>query len=378
MFVTPELAVGGFERVLANVLPALDRGKVATSLVCVGPEWEQFPALEAAGIRCVALRPFGGPMRPYARLVSVIRSERPDVVVTLGIIHRGSTRARVAAMIAGVKIQAVWLHGLPLESAGMRARLADSLRRLGDRSLIPWTHRYLGVAAAQRRFMTDEFHYPAEKIRIIPNGVDPDLFDVTPERDALAEFGMPPGNVVGIVARLDRVKDHSTLLRAFRIVVDGIPAARLLVVGDGPVRQNLVDLCEELGLRGHVRFTGTRPDVPRLLRSVDVVALASYSEAFPMALLEAMASARPVVATDVGGVSEIVVDRLSGYLVPPRDPLALAAGLMELLSSPERARRMGLVGRARIETELNLANSVAKMQTALVELAATDLLRKAR
>lgn len=378
MFVMPRLSVGGCERVLSTLLPELDRDKLAASLVCVGPEWEQFSSLEAKGISCIALDTFGGSLRAYARLVGVIRSERPDVVVTLGIIHRGSTRARMAAMIAGVKRQAVWLHGLPRESVGVRARFTDSLRRLSDRWLIPWTHGCLGVAEAQRRFMTDELHYPAHKVRIIPNGVDPGIFDITSDRQALVEFGIPPGRVVGIVARLDPIKDHSTLFRAIRILVDEMPGVQLLVVGDGPARANLENLCDELGIAGHVHFVGTRSDVPRLLRAVDVVALSSYSEAFPMALLEAMASARPVIATDVGGVNEIVVDRLSGYLVPPRDPVALAAGLRELLSSPERARRMGLVGRARIETELNLANNVAKMQIALTEMAATTQPRKAR
>jgi glycosyltransferase involved in cell wall biosynthesis len=130
-----------------------------------------------------------------------------------------------------------------------------------------------------------------------------------------------------------------------------------------------VQLTEKLGLGGNVVFAGTRSDVDRLLPLLDVFALASRTECFPMALLEAMAVGRPAVCTDVGGVSEILEDAVTGYTVPPRDPAALADRLLELLTDPARAELMGNAGRRRLEAEFTLDRSVRNAEAAFEETA---------
>jgi glycosyltransferase involved in cell wall biosynthesis len=243
------------------------------------------------------------------------------------------------------------------------------VRRTLDRALIGWTSGYFGVAEAQRRYLVDELGYPDDKIRIIHNGVDPALFDVNTDRGVLAEFGFTEGDpVVGILAGLRREKDHSTLLRAARIVINEMPRVRFLIIGDGPLRPQLEALCTELRITSNVHFGGARSDVARLLRAIDVFTLTSTTECFPISVLEAMACARPAVCTAVGGIPEMVSQGETGYLVPLKNPHQLAARLASLLSDPQTAHRMGRAGRARIEAEFNLDRSVEAAQTAIEDI----------
>ena len=167
-------------------------------------------------------------------------------------------------------------------------------------------------------------------------------------------------------------KDHANFLRAARLVVDRVPDAKFLVVGDGPMRPEIERLVRELDLDDCVVLTGSRSDVPDLLRAIDVFVLSSYTvECFPNALLEAMAAGRPAVCTAVGGVPEMIEEPETGYLVPPRDPDALADRLVHILSDSELAHRMGRAARARVEALFSLRASVAATEHALDELVST-------
>ena len=232
------------------------------------------------------------------------------------------------------------------------------------------TDSYFGVAEAQRPYMVHELKYPDRKVRIIYNGVDPGLFDTTDDRSALAEFNIPVHEkVVGIVAALRPEKDHATFLRAARMVLDVVPDVAFLVVGDGPTRAALEKLCTQLGISRNVHFVGTRSDVDRLLRSMNVFALSSNTvECFPMALLEAMACARPAVCTDVGGIPEMIEHGVSGYLVPPNQPGLLASRLIDLLNDANAARAMGRAGRRRVEIQFSLARSVEAAEQAIEDV----------
>ena len=177
------------------------------------------------------------------------------------------------------------------------------------------------------------------------------------------EYGLPIGSpLVGIVARLEPEKGHATLLDAWPLVIAHVPQARLLIVGEGTLREALETQAEVLGLLGepcegdhcvgtrHARpgakvvFTGRRDDVPSVTAALDVAVLPSYREAFGLAILEAMALSRPVVATNVGGIPEMVVDGVTGLLVPPHDPEALAGALTRLLTDHPLADMVARAG----------------------------------
>jgi glycosyltransferase involved in cell wall biosynthesis len=174
-----------------------------------------------------------------------------------------------------------------------------------------------------------------------------------------AEFRIPAdAPLVGVVARLDSQKGHIYLLRAWVQVTAALPEARLLVVGDGPLRGELQQQTYDLGLEGSVIFAGRREDVPRIMAALDVVTLPSLWEGFGLVLLEAMAVARPIVASRVSAIPEIVVEGETGLLVPPRDVDALAAALIALLRDQQRATEMGRRGRVRLEQEFTLGKMI--------------------
>lgn len=363
LFVVPDLRVGGAERHLTTLLPRLDKARFTPSLVCIGDEGALFPALPAAGIDARALHlSKRQAARALYELVAVTRQVRPDVIVTRG--YNADTLGRLAARIAGVDRTIMWVHNIG------DAEPRSGLRRTVDRALRRWTSGYFGVAEAQRRYLVQELGYPDNKIRIIHNGVDPNVFAVDSDRAILAEFGFAEGDpVVGIVAALRPEKDHLTLLRAARIVIDQVPRAKFLIIGDGPTRPQLEALSAGLQIAPNVHITGVRHDVGRLLNAIDVFTLSSATvECFPISLLEAMACARPAVCTSVGGVPEMIVEGETGFLVRPQDPEQLAHRLVRLLSDPETASAMGVAARRRVEANFSLDRSVAASQQALEDV----------
>ena len=362
LFIVPTLWVGGAERHLTTLLPRMDPARFTPSVVCIGDGEGLFAELQAAGIDARAL--YLGKWqaaRALRKLVLISREVRPDVVVVRG--YNAETLGRIAARVAGVEHTVMWVHNITnIEPRG-------TVRRTIDRALDRWTSGYFGVAEAQRRYLADELGYPDDKIRIIHNGVDPAQFDVNTDRGVLTEINFSEGDsVVGILGGLTPVKDHATFLRAARIVIDEMPRARFLIIGHGRLHPELVALSSELRMTANVHFTGMRSDIARLLCAIDVFALTSVSECFPIALLEAMACGRPAVCTAVGGIPEILNDGETGYLVPPKDPQQLAVRLLDLLSEPRTARRMGRAGRDRVEAEFSLDRSVEMAQRALEDV----------
>jgi glycosyltransferase involved in cell wall biosynthesis len=201
---------------------------------------------------------------------------------------------------------------------------------------------------------------PAERITVIPNGVDVTRFE-QPGIDRAA-IGLNGGPVVGSVGCLAPRKDYSTLLDSMALLASrGVPF-RLLLVGDGPEREMLEQRAGELGLAPFVTFLGERPDVHRLLPLMDVFVLSSREEGIPNALLEAMASARPSVATAVGGTPEVLDHGRTGWIVPPRQPAALAAALEDALTRPDEARRRGEAARQAVIDGMSIETMVRRHQ----------------
>ncbi|MDO3636847.1 glycosyltransferase [Mycolicibacterium arseniciresistens] len=367
LFIVPDLRIGGAERHLVTLVTRMDATRFRPEVLCIGEEGEFFSALTDAGIPAHAMRlPKRHALQALRGLVETMRRMRPDVVVLRG--YNAEALGRIAARIAGVKHAVLWVHNIGDAEPRGRAR------RLTDRILDRWTDRYFGVAEAQRSYLTDDLGYPADRVRIIHNGVDPAQFGTGTDRRVLTGLGIAPGApVAGVVAALRPEKDHVTFLHAARRVVDARPGAQFLVIGDGPARPGLETLCATLGLADNVHFTGARRDIDRLLQAVDVFVLSSRTvECFPVSLLEAMACARPAVCTDVGGVAEMLVDGVTGHLVPPGDPGQLAGRLEQLFADPAAARRMGLAGRARVEAMFSLDRSVAAAEDAIEEVCATS------
>jgi glycosyltransferase involved in cell wall biosynthesis len=285
-----------------------------------------------------------------------MRRERPDIV------HANSSKAgvlgRMAAVLARVPIRVFTVHGWAFKAY---SGLPSALYRSADRLMARATTITICVTETERAAGLAARTCSGERTVVIPNAVD---VDAAP---CARHDGDPPRIVT--VGRLARPKDPLTLVRALARVHDHPFYA--LIVGAGPDRPVVEAEIRRLGLERAVELCGPRRDVPDLLSRSDLFALASRSEGGPLSVLEAMAAGLPVVASDVGGVRELVVDGATGTLVPAGDPDALAAALELLLADPELRRRLGAAGRERVRERFDLS----ALRRAHLELYARELAR---
>ncbi len=352
---------GGAQTYVASLLPALaPRFDVVVAAHGDGP---LRTAARDAGVRFVALRHVRRPIDPardlrgLLELVALMRRERPDVV------HCNSSKAgilgRLAATIAGVPVRIFTVHGWAFAA---HAGAASVLYRWADRAMAPLTTLTICVAEAELRAGLAARTCHAERSVVVPNAVDV----AHAPRAALA--GDPP-RIVSI-GRLAAPKDPIALVRALAELPPGTFTA--VLVGDGPLRAAVEREAGTHGLGGVITLTGARDDVGAVLAGADVLVLASRSEGAPLSILEGMAAGLPVVASDVGGVAELVADGETGLLVPPGDPTALAAALQRLVADAPLRRRLGAAGRRRVEERFELAAS----RRAHLDLYARELARR--
>jgi glycosyltransferase involved in cell wall biosynthesis len=270
-------------------------------------------------------------------LIRAIRRDAPDVVQTYG--FHGNVRGLVAGRAAGV----------PVRLAGRRelARFLTPAQRRADRWAWRLAQRIVVNSDAVRRQMTDEERVRPDRIVVIRNGLD-----LKPWLGA-RDVGDERQPVVGMVAHFREDKDHDTFLLAAGEVLRHVPSARFCLVGSGPLESFVRAQASRLGLTGSVEFSG-HLDADALRMAVSrfrVAVLASRTEGLPNTVLEAMAAGRPVVATAVGGTTEIVEDGVTGFLVPAGDPATLAERITALLREPSLASTMGARGQRKVADE---------------------------
>lgn len=289
----------------------------------------------------------GADLRALLRLYHLMRAWRPHVVHTH--MAKAGALGRLAARLAGVPVVVHTYHGHVFHGYfgpwKTRAVIA------AERALARLTSVVVAIGEGQRDELARYGIAARERIAVVPLGLELAPFlDAEHRRGALRrELGLPPeAELVGIVARLVPIKAHEDFLAAAPLVLAERPQARFLVVGDGQRRAELAALADHLGLGDRVRFLGWRQDLVPLYADLDVVVLCSLNEGSPVALIEALAAARPVVATAVGGVPEVVLDGQTGCLVPPRDPAALARSIGALLADRAAAARLGVAGRQHV------------------------------
>jgi glycosyltransferase involved in cell wall biosynthesis len=367
---------GGAETVFLQLVTGLAHRGHEVTVGIAGDGWLR-ARLAEAGVEVTPLR-FRGPgdAALLRAIVRLIRERRPDVVQCF--MSRMNLYGSVAAAVTGVPV-VTSVRGP--EGPGRWGRLPEWLvGRLSTR--IVTVSRELEQGLAGR--------LPAGKLVTIANGVDLARFGaVAPdERSAVrAAFGVPEcACLVGTVGRLDPVKRVDDLIEAVALRQGGaggdpgvgVPTSPrplyALIVGDGVERQRLTALATERGVGAQVLFAGMREDVPRILAAIDLFVLASGSEGQPNAILEAMAAARPVVATDVGGVRELVVHGETGLLVPAGDPAALAAAIGALQDDPATAKAFGEAGARRAASRFGRERMVAEYEAVYQMLAALAVL----
>jgi glycosyltransferase involved in cell wall biosynthesis len=365
-FSLDNMQAGGTELNAVRVAERLDRRRFDLQVISPHPDGPLKARFEAAG---VPVRPFPfrsryapSPFGCALRLARFIRRERIDIFHAHDIYS--NVFAAPWARLAGARVVASrrWWEGLP----GVRWQTASRVAyRFAD--------VVLANSPAVATLLERQDGVGRQRIAVVPNFVDEAAFTPLPA-DVLARLRdelrlQEGGSVVGIVANLLPVKDHATLLRAAAYLRGWRRDVKFVLVGDGPCRPALERLAGELGIGDAVVFAGKRPSLPNLHHLFDVSVLCSTSEGLPNSLLEAMAAARPVVATRVGAVADAVVDGETGELVPPADAMALAASLRRLLTDRGRARRFGEAGAKRARAEYSPAAALGALEALYLRLA---------
>jgi len=367
-----------FKTIIKDLIESLAANDYDLTIVCSdGPYVAE---LRAAGyrVKTITIRRNLNVFRhliALAQLYAFIKKERFDIVHTHTPV--ASFLGRIAARLARSPAIVNTVHGFYFhEDMHVVVRKAlIALERFAGR----FTDLTFSVSSEDVETAMRERICRADRIMVVGNGVDLRKFDpcsIEAERPRIRdELGIAPGAaVVGAVGRFVREKGFVELIQAMPRVLEAGPQAMLVIVGDAlpsdrrSVKERLRELVSSLKLNERVVFTGLRYDVPQLLAAMDVFVLPSYREGMPVVLLEAMAMAKPVVATRVRGCREAVVDGETGILVPPRDVTALADAIVRLLLDNELARRMGAAGRKRVEEHFDRDEIVKKQLDALAKL----------
>jgi glycosyltransferase involved in cell wall biosynthesis len=342
-----DLGVGGLERVVLDQIRRADRSQIEPGVLCLAGEGRLAPAARALGVPVRALAVHGRLVTAVRRLVWELRSWRPDVLHT----HDASPHLLGAPAGRLARVPVV-VHTRHCQTTSLSFRQA-----LGMRLASALSNVVVAVSEDSASILRRSEHVVPSKSPVIRNGVD--LAAFAPGN----RWARVPGQRVISVGRLVAVKDFAMLLHAAARLADALPNFQLDIVGDGPERRALEALRTSLGLETRVHLLGERDDVARLLSGADVFALTSTSEGLSMSILEAIASGLPVVATAVGGNSEILIDGTAGLLVPPGNPASLASALLSVLEDPTRLASMGRAARKHAERHFDLRDVVARYES---------------
>lgn len=346
--------LGGAEVALLNLLTDLDRDRYAPTVCCpagplaeavqaMGVRWRPIPRLH--GLNRWNLPRFVGRL---PTLAAAIRRESPDII------HANTNCASQYAGLLGRWRQIPTMGHI---------RDIEPLGRMGRRAIRQPT-RLIAISEAVVEFLTQE-GIPQHRMTKIHDGVD--LAQYIPQS---APMRPRPGPLIGIIAQLGQRKGHHVLLEAVNELVADFPALRLWIVGQEPrhsrerYTERLRTYVHDHQLDQHVSFQGFRPDIPDILARLDIVVVPSLQEPFGKVVIEGMAMQKPVIASAVGGIPEIVVPDETGLLVPPGDAAALRRALQRLLRDPDLRIRMGTRGRQRVEALFTSTRNV--QQTELV------------
>jgi sugar transferase (PEP-CTERM/EpsH1 system associated) len=344
---------GGLQTLLAECINRMPAQHYRHAVICLSGQTDYAKKVSRPGVAFFTLdKQPGNSISAHLKLWTLLRQLRPAVVHTYNIstIEYGFT-----AWLARVPVRVHAEHGRDsVEMNGDHQRY-NVLRRV----LIPFIDVVVPVSADLSEWLRQKVGVPAHKIAMVSNGVDTARYAPAPA---------PPEHAsgtrwIGTVGRIDRIKNHSGLLDAFGLLLAQFPAPRfdlrLAIVGDGPLLDTLRERVALEAWADRVWLPGARDDIADIMRTLSVFVLPSLSEATPVTILEAMASALPVVATNVGGVPQLVRDGHTGLLTDGVDPQALASALAVYMHDPALGARHGKAGRARVQAAYSVDAMVA-------------------
>lgn len=375
-FVVASLEIGGSEQQMVRLAEQLPRDRFAVDFILLqrrGPLAER-AARAGSQIHVLGWRRGRSPILSQPdlwRLIRTLRRGRYDVV-DAWLFHAYGTVAiarplcRVPVLIAGRR------------SLSNHKYRFGRVERLLDRAARRSVDAIVANSDAVREEVAIYEGIDLRRIRVIRNGVDISAVLEPRAREALrASWGVGPDEMlVGYIANYKAGKGHQTLLRSFASAVATNALLRLIIVGEGPLRAELVRLVDKLGLHDVVRLHGTEPDARDIVGAFDIAAQASEAEGLPNAILEAAAAGLPIVATDAGGTAEVLDGGRTGILVPIGDEAAMAEAILRLAADSDLRQRLGADARAFVQTVFGVDRFVAETAALYEELAAAKGIRR--
>jgi sugar transferase (PEP-CTERM/EpsH1 system associated) len=348
------LDVGGLEYMVVALVNRLDRKKFIPSICCFDKLGKlQDKLLDDTEVILLKRKPGKDLLYPF-KLAAFLKKENIDVI------HLHNQTAFfygvLAGKIAGVKRIVYTEHARDV-APNFKVRIMDKiLSHMADRIVVV-------AEFLKKNLVKKEWMNPAS-ITTIYNGIDGDVFGREFNRDEITgELEISSAaKIIGIVARLQGIKNHKCLIRAMQKVSKRFPDAILLIIGDGSLRGELMELVSSEDLQDNIHFLGTRNDIPRLLSMLDIFVLCSLSEGLPLTILEAMAAGKPIVATGVGGIPEVIQDGADGIIIPSDDSDSLAEAIEELLSDDGKRPDMGLKARKKFEERFTVQAMVEEYE----------------
>ena len=351
---------GGLENGVVNLINHMPRGAYRHMVVALTEVTDFRHRLQHADVPCFALhKPSGHGMKVYPQLWRLLRQYRPAIVHTRNL---AALEMQVAAWAARVPVRIHGEHGRDVDDLQGTNVHYQRVRRLYS----PFVTRYVALSRDLAGYLQGPVGIAPGRIEQIYNGVDAERFAPPPGGPvaiAGAPFAAPAHWLVGTVGRMQTVKHQTLLARAFVRALELAPALRdrmrLVMVGEGPLRDQARALLDAAGAGALAWLPGERDDVADVMRGLGCFVLPSLAEGVSNTLLEAMATGLPVIATQVGGNAELVDHGRTGELVPADDVEALAQALVRMAADAARAAGMGQAGRAEVERRFSLQAMVA-------------------
>ncbi|MFQ5753883.1 MAG: glycosyltransferase family 4 protein [bacterium] len=351
--------LSGVQKSMVDIITRLDDSQYDITVLCQG-EGQLTQALERHNIKFITLPELRREINPYYDFLAFVKLYRLFRKEKFDLVHTHSTKpgiiGRLAAWAAGIKCVVHTVQGFAFHEHSPKLQIF----------LVAVLERLAGLASQKVIFVNSKDREVASKLNLVPphkivtiyNGIDLRQFNGSNGKNGLKRNGA----TVAMIARLWKQKAPQDYIASIPYVIDQQPDAKFLVVGDGPLENELKQMSVRLGVSQNVVFLGWQQDITRLLHNIDVFVLPSLWEGLPVSILEAMAAAKPVIATNIKGNNELVVHGETGYLVEPNNPGQIGAHLLKMLNDSDLAKKMGRQGYLRVKTHFELAKTVKQTQ----------------
>ena len=356
------LDFGGLETLLVECINRMPADKYRHAIICLTDYTDFSKKITKPGVEIFSLhKPPGLAPGTHVSLWRLLRQLKPTILHTYNL---SALEYAVAAALANVPVRVHGEHGRDASDPDGSNRKHNLLRRL----LLPFYDCYYAVSADLRDWLKTTIGVPDRKNLLLGNGIDTVHFSPPAGAQRCVSEALPAGcYVIGTVGRMQDVKNHAGLVDAFIRLLALVPEKRaqlrLAIVGDGPLLPSIREKIAAEGIADLVWLPGARTDIADIMRSFSIFVLSSIAEGTPITILEAMATGLPVVSTRVGGVPEVVVDGVTGMLVPASDAEALANAMALYVRQPELAVQHGMAGKERVLRQYSMASMLSAYTT---------------